>query len=62
MVRVSFAAVLGSVLFKDWLFSGLPADEDEINTAIQSFVLDGISANSTPKATPAVKSGRRTKQ
>jgi AcrR family transcriptional regulator len=45
MVRVSFAAVLGCVLFKDWLFPrGLAGDAD-ISQAIQDFVLDGINAN-----------------
>jgi AcrR family transcriptional regulator len=45
MVRVSFAAVLGCVLFKDWLFPrGLAGDAD-ISQAIQDFVLDGINVN-----------------
>jgi AcrR family transcriptional regulator len=45
MVRVSFAAVLGCVLFKDWIFPpGLASDED-IRSAINDFVLDGIGAN-----------------
>jgi AcrR family transcriptional regulator len=46
MVRVSFAAVLGCALFKDWLFpSGLASDE-EIRQATIAFVVDGINANS----------------
>ena len=45
LVRVSFAAVLGCVLFKDWIFpEGLAADED-ISAAIVDFVIDGISVN-----------------
>lgn len=48
MVRVSFAAVLGCMLFKDWVFSGLPVDDDEISNAIMDFVLDGINANLKP--------------
>jgi AcrR family transcriptional regulator len=46
MVRVSFAAVLGCALFKDWMFPpGLATDED-IRRATIDFVLDGINANS----------------
>jgi len=46
MVRVSFAAVLGCVLFKEWIFPPGMASEDEIGAAINDFVLDGINANS----------------
>ena len=45
MVRVSFAAVLGSVMFRDWLFPEGLASEDAIRRAIADFTLDGISAN-----------------
>lgn len=45
MVRVSFVAVLASLMFKDWLFpKGLASDED-IREAIVDFVIDGIRAN-----------------
>jgi AcrR family transcriptional regulator len=41
MVRVSFVAVLGCVLFKDWIFPpGLASDED-ITAAVSNFVLSG---------------------
>lgn len=43
MVRVSFAAVLGCVMFREWLFPKGLADPDEIQAAINDFVLDGIS-------------------
>lgn len=46
MVRVSFAAVLANMMFKDWLFPEGLAGDDEISTAIIEFVLDGINANS----------------
>lgn len=41
MVRVSFAAVLACMMFKDWLF---PKDfsQEDIRQAIVSFVMDGI--------------------
>lgn len=45
MVRVSFAAVLGSVMFKDWLFPEGMAGDDEIREAIAAFTIDGIRAN-----------------
>ena len=45
MVRVSFAAVLACVMFKDWLFPRGLARDTEISAAIQDFVLDGINAN-----------------
>lgn len=44
MVRVSFAAVLGCVLFKDWMFPPGLADDDAIGEATIDFVLDGLSA------------------
>lgn len=45
MVRVSFVAVLASVMFKDWLFPRGLASEAEIREAMVDFVLDGIRAN-----------------
>lgn len=47
MVRVSFAAVLACVMFKDWLFPRGLASADAIREAIADFVLDGINANET---------------
>ena len=44
MVRVSFAAVLANLMFKDWLFpTGTP--DAEIREAITEFVIGGIEAN-----------------
>lgn len=44
MVRVSFAAVLANLMFRDWLFpSG--TSEDAIREAIVEFVIGGIEAN-----------------
>jgi AcrR family transcriptional regulator len=45
MVRVSFAAVLACVLFKDWIFPAGSASEEEIRAAINVFVREGIAAN-----------------
>lgn len=45
MVRVSFVAVLASLMFKDWLFPAGMASDDEIRDAIAGFVIDGIMAN-----------------
>lgn len=45
LVRVSFAAVLGCALFKDWMFPAGLASDQAIRQAIIDFVLDGINAN-----------------
>lgn len=45
MVRVSFAAVLASVMFRDWLFPPGMASEAEIREAIVDFTINGINAN-----------------
>lgn len=45
MVRVSFAAVLACVMFKDWIFPPGLASEEEIRAAINDFVREGIGAN-----------------
>jgi AcrR family transcriptional regulator len=45
MVRVSFAAVLGCVLFNDWMFPPGVADSGAIREATLDFVLDGLNAN-----------------
>ena len=48
MVRVSFAAVLANVMFKDWLFPPGIASEEEIRQAIIDFTIEGIKANDQP--------------
>ena len=45
MVRVSFAAVLANLMFRDWLFPPGMASEAEIRDAIAAFVIQGIEAN-----------------
>jgi AcrR family transcriptional regulator len=45
MVRVSFAGVLGCVLFKDWIFPPGMASDEEIRRAIDIFTAEGIGAN-----------------
>jgi hypothetical protein len=45
MVRVSFVAVLASLMFKDWLFPAGMASDEDIRDAIAGFVIDGIMAN-----------------
>lgn len=44
MVRVSFAAVLANVMFRDWLFPPGLASEHDIHEAIIDFVIDGLGA------------------
>jgi AcrR family transcriptional regulator len=46
MVRASFAAVLGCVMFKDWIFPRGIASDGEIRTAINTMILEGIGAGS----------------
>jgi AcrR family transcriptional regulator len=41
MVRVSFVAVLGCVLFKDWVFPPGLANDEDITAAVSNFVLSG---------------------
>ena len=45
MVRVSFAAVLANVMFKDWLFPKGISSDGAIRDAVIDFVIDGIRAN-----------------
>lgn len=45
MVRVSFAAVLGSVLFRDWMYPPGLAGDNAVREATIDFVLDGLNAN-----------------
>lgn len=45
MVRVSFAAVIANVMFKEWLFPPGLASDAAIRKAIGDFVLHGIGAN-----------------
>ena len=47
MVRVSFAAMLGCVLFKDWLFAGTGLGAVKVNRAITDFILHGIGDRGT---------------
>ena len=49
MVRVSFAAVLACILFKEWIFPKGLASDREISAAIEEFVMDGINANAQPR-------------
>jgi AcrR family transcriptional regulator len=53
MVRVSFAAVLACVMFKDWILPPGLATEEEINNAIVDFVIEGLAANRDPAASAA---------
>lgn len=45
LTRVSFATILACVMFRDWLFPGELASEDEISDAISAFILDGLNVN-----------------
>jgi AcrR family transcriptional regulator len=45
MVRVSFAAVLANVLFRDWLFPKGLASDAAIREAIARFTIEGVGAS-----------------
>jgi AcrR family transcriptional regulator len=45
LVRVSFATLLASIIFHDWLFPPGLASEAQISAAIIDFVMEGLSAN-----------------
>lgn len=45
MVRVSFAAVLANVMFKNWLFPDGLATDEQVDAAIVDFVVDGVRGN-----------------
>lgn len=49
MVRISFAAVLASVIFRDWLFPKDLSDGQSIRDAIADFVMDGLGASYTAR-------------
>jgi len=47
-VRVTFGAVLASVMFREWLFPpGLASDED-IKAAVNDFIKEGVRSNFDP--------------
>ncbi len=45
LVRVSFAAVLGCVMFREWVCPPRVAGDAEINDAIIDFILEGINVD-----------------
>jgi AcrR family transcriptional regulator len=48
LVRVSFTAVLGCVIFRDWACQPGIATDEQISDAIIDFVIEGINVNSDP--------------
>jgi AcrR family transcriptional regulator len=58
MVRVSFAAIMGGILFKRFVFPQGLASDKEINTAIVDFVMDGISVNPAADSESPAAAGR----
>lgn len=45
IVRVSFAAVLAVVLFRDWLFPAQSGDEAEMSAALADFFVNGLGVS-----------------
>lgn len=50
--RISFASLLGCILFHDWLFPEGVTSDEEIHEAICDFIMEGLSANSLGRKTP----------
>lgn len=51
VVRVAFAALLGCVTYRDWLFPGEDQDRAAIDAVIRDFILAGIAPHSDLVAT-----------
>lgn len=47
VVRLAFASVLASVMFKDWIFPAGLARDEEIEAAVNAFVMEGIGSSSS---------------
>lgn len=48
LVRLSFVAVLGSILFKEWIFPPGLASEKEVQEVTYHFVMDGLGVDLEP--------------
>ncbi len=48
LVRISFAAVLGCVIFKDWMFPRGSSTDSAVSAGVIDFVMDGINVNAHP--------------
>lgn len=57
MVRITFGAILGCVMFREWLFPPGVADEKEIRHSVSQFILAGLDA-STRESSPKPKKGK----
>lgn len=44
MVRIAFASVLASVMFRDWLFPAGLASDEQIEAAVNAFITKGVAA------------------
>lgn len=45
LARISFATLLSSVLFREWLFPDEVASDDEIIEGVIDFIMEGVKAN-----------------
>jgi AcrR family transcriptional regulator len=45
MVRLSFIAVLGTVMFRNWIFPDKLVGDKELEAALTNFVMEGVGAN-----------------
>ena len=51
--RISFASILGCILFHDWLFPHGVAKDQEIHDALCDFIMEGLSVNPMAQKKPA---------
>jgi AcrR family transcriptional regulator len=45
MVRIAFVSVLACIMFRDWIFPADLASDEQIEAAINAFVMEGVGAN-----------------
>lgn len=43
--RISFASILGSIVFSDWLFPRGVASDEEVHDGLCDFIMEGLSVN-----------------
>lgn len=53
LVRISFAGLMGCVLFKDWFVPEGMASDEAVNRSIANFMLDGIGLEKQPSSPPS---------
>lgn len=50
--RISFAAILGCILFDDWIFPEGIAEDEEVHEALCDFIMEGLGVNPAMQMKP----------